>query len=1005
MCRPVNRDDYLLVRGANPRTGVVTPGSRSSSSPIDRGEINRTQGPERQSRWRQRGDQWISLDLGLPTPSSTPPSDKLLEPFPQRLRTPSRLTDTNNGPSSDERERPSTRHLRMQNPVSIIPPRGTTATSHLRQHSDGIGIYPEMLHDDVRPPPPLNTIKGDRMIRRKPVGSPPSKGAGSQESQRYQGTNESTGTVLKSPRINSSAPDPPNMRSFVSNGTDKALPTLPSEPTSPPLNKNQINATDTSFLGSTLPGRLVDSPNSKISNISSHPMIEKELPCLPTDDGQSPLYHDSTPLPLTAREEEKSNNMQDLPKFQTITLQDPRGGDPSYPFVRTARPMHTYPPTARDNIPRGERAMPIPVYDNPPKHLSPLMRMTAPKARGSRSIPPPGMNRFRGDLNPSSNIAIVPTNISMNRSGIPRPFRPSPRPDPWMMNRGRHSLPPRPPPPTISDTFMNAGMNMNTDMMMSIPLPRIRPRGMSRPQMPMRAEGMNGVPRAEPNHNRPKMVGMESPAVWRPPEIETSRIDHVEQEQNPVPPPLKTRVPEIHEPLIPNEVQTSQTKDRTKEETGGSSLMRKCSHCQHEFTDVQPRNTDSVICTSVQLRDDAEASQGTKRLHPACISHPGLPEERTPPANDEADLKAPTSSLKNNDVDDRDHTNCYPVCCKDEDCHEGCLGHCSPGATPSPAKRIWGAAYSPSSASEVEGWEGSNSSQSNEKSKSKGFAFVRSALKRSSKKESPKSSQEFSSKAEKLTPATGTPTELSAHPQTPATSKRNDQTAQLNGAPAASLTNMESTKRKTSSHGFHKRQGSSSSPVTGVGVSSQKSSDDQSDQAASGSRLSDITPAGPATTCSGRSESRNLSDTSDATSEPQVPGPGALGGGVIAEVVLVPFEATKMWIRNHPQVIKIGWEILERGWQMGQVIGATGWRLWTVVFVYSKTGKLAKGETAGGFVIDCARSALYLLVFAAVSVFIIRVLRILLDIARAIGWLFRAIFWVLKHVGGYGIVK
>jgi len=146
-----------------------------------------------------------------------------------------------------------------------------------------------------------------------------------------------------------------------------------------------------------------------------------------------------------------------------------------------------------------------------------------------------------------------------------------------------------------------------------------------------------------------------------------------------------------------------------------------------------------------------------------------------------------------------------------------------------------------------------------------------------------------------------------------------------------------------------------------------------------------------------------------ATLEFQVPGLGALGIGAIGEMVLVPFEATKMWMHHHPYVMRLGRDLLERSWQMSQTMTTTGWKLWAVIFVYSKTGKLrlnvSKGETAGGFMIDCARSALYLVFFAAMSIIVLRVLRVVLGVAGVIGWFFKAIFWVLKQVLGLGLVR
>jgi len=94
---------------------------------------------------------------------------------------------------------------------------------------------------------------------------------------------------------------------------------------------------------------------------------------------------------------------------------------------------------------------------------------------------------------------------------------------------------------------------------------------------------------------------------------------------------------------------------------------------------------------------------------------------------------------------------------------------------------------------------------------------------------------------------------------------------------------------------------------------------------------------------------------------------------------------------------------------MAQIMMVTGCRLWAVVFVYSKTGKLklnmAKGETAGGFMFDCARSLVYVLLFAAVATFFIRTLRIVLGVVSIVGWPIQAVFWILKQVVGLGAAR
>lgn len=107
--------------------------------------------------------------------------------------------------------------------------------------------------------------------------------------------------------------------------------------------------------------------------------------------------------------------------------------------------------------------------------------------------------------------------------------------------------------------------------------------------------------------------------------------------------------------------------------------------------------------------------------------------------------------------------------------------------------------------------------------------------------------------------------------------------------------------------------------------------------------------------------------------------------------------------------MKLGWEAVERAWQMSQVIAMTAWKLWALIFVYSKTGKfklnVAKKENMGGFLLDCARSAVYLLIFIAVGVFAMRVLNVFIVALGLIGWLFKGLFWITRQVLGSGLLR
>ena len=83
MCT-VSSDDCLLAQGANPRTGVVTP-NYSLESSVDEQEALQARAAVGESKWRQRGDQWISLGIDQPTPLSSLPKEDLAVHLPHQI--------------------------------------------------------------------------------------------------------------------------------------------------------------------------------------------------------------------------------------------------------------------------------------------------------------------------------------------------------------------------------------------------------------------------------------------------------------------------------------------------------------------------------------------------------------------------------------------------------------------------------------------------------------------------------------------------------------------------------------------------------------------------------------------------------------------------------------------------------------------------------------------------------------------------------------------------------
>lgn len=69
--RTVDHADHLTERGANPRTGMISPSIASANSSDKRSHSNESL-PSNSTKWRQRGDQWISMESNQKTPSPPP---------------------------------------------------------------------------------------------------------------------------------------------------------------------------------------------------------------------------------------------------------------------------------------------------------------------------------------------------------------------------------------------------------------------------------------------------------------------------------------------------------------------------------------------------------------------------------------------------------------------------------------------------------------------------------------------------------------------------------------------------------------------------------------------------------------------------------------------------------------------------------------------------------------------------------------------------------------------
>ena len=120
--RTVSKDDYLLARGANPRTGLVTPGN-SLDSPIEEDVLLQARGIDPSSKWRQNGNQWISVGADQPTPLSRPPPlRRAVDPRDPLERIPN--LEDNRQDAASKRTQPNTSRVSIpRKPVGSPPSR------------------------------------------------------------------------------------------------------------------------------------------------------------------------------------------------------------------------------------------------------------------------------------------------------------------------------------------------------------------------------------------------------------------------------------------------------------------------------------------------------------------------------------------------------------------------------------------------------------------------------------------------------------------------------------------------------------------------------------------------------------------------------------------------------------------------------------------------------------------------------------------------------------------
>ncbi|KAL9106274.1 MAG: hypothetical protein Q9227_008673 [Pyrenula ochraceoflavens] len=327
----VSKDDYLLVRGANPRTGVVTPSVHSDHTASSRGDVSYLTAHKvnPSAKWRRLGDQWISLDIGQPTPDVSPCHSIQDEPEPRAppsliprrnrfgLRTPPKLSPKNRASSRETQKGhlevlPKTQANLPCLSSKTQPGKHMVTSSWRRSCGDSTisqRTTPRFKERSVSEP--AHTVMCNQWtssnmnsIPRKAVGTPPStprktsiavsmKGPQAMPTCNLDAKNPIS-NIANRQRFLSQPPRREEYRFFSPDDVGKELPKLPAEEDAASTKQGLDNIGQDLFLGQDkkvcyedMPVRFQTPPPGK---------RDKPLPNLPMNDGPSHLPLSMRPL-------------------------------------------------------------------------------------------------------------------------------------------------------------------------------------------------------------------------------------------------------------------------------------------------------------------------------------------------------------------------------------------------------------------------------------------------------------------------------------------------------------------------------------------------------------------------------------------------------------------------------------------------------------------------------------------------------------------------------------
>ena len=1021
--RTVSKEDYLMVRGANPRTGRVTPGSHSASSSFEGEKPLKSSGSSVGAKWRQNGDQWIRLAADQATPQE-PALTRRRQPRPDyHLKTPPKLAAC----------RPYHSSVQRAGHVSHNKQRVPDMTTQLSIEVVGSlpGSYPLTPQKDILFPP-----HSESRIKRKPVGI--SDGA-VKKGDRVSGNENPPGAATMQPFAqeqlrSSSAPTPRKQEYFspddVGNDDSKELPPLPRKPREDSTTRIQSQLTEHDpFLGQRLRSSswIEDVPPSMAGKCQS---VQKLLPDLPTNNGPYQYRQKRTGHPLVVPQ-----------AMHGESLPGPRGGDQTYPYVRVPRSRNLVnyrygslnqetgainSTSSRVGHPRGM------TLDIGAQRLLHGPRMMTP-IRNLRRVP------TEGDV-----VTTAPDTTSMSigtstHTRIPTNHKQHPG-----SNRNDSGLVEAP----IQATQTTANYHK-----MSPLSGLIDQRGGFRPRMPNRIDATHQIPKigfqgAEEtgigNRHQWRMIGMSHNAdAKKNDEQEGCQASHIgimpDQPINTASMRQKRLdkvdtevVPEKDTPIEITILRFDARADEMPVESAQrNGLTRGCSRCHNGFVRNQnggTRGMDGLTPTSgdrLTTRHLQEALGDARTITTDLVTE--LSQITTTSSTHANGIlrrpqtpEVPLDQIVEIYADGRDHAACCPECCDMEDCHDGCLGHPSP--VPSPARTVTS--------------EGENSVESGTTAVDDSSIEARSTLDKIWNPRVTFSKQTFRKHLGKEHP------KKSPLPS-PTTFWGGDGTGgKTTGAVAAAKKALNPSPQPRTV------DGASEAAKKAVGLPKDAELDIRKPRARprnvtdpatpgpaganQGNRLASGTQANDATAQS-RSARRALSGSDDSSADatysksrhrnvsgsslrsidfPPFSLPFVNAGeeslAVLCEFIVLPLRVGWMWVQQHPELKDYVWIAAEKALGMLRVISATVEKCWVVAEVYSRTGKvrLRRQSHDGGLpalLFDVGRSLAYIGVFLLAFVLFGRVFGGFWWVIRSLGWFVQGFVWLVGRVVlGYG---